>query len=54
LRWNLLECLTDLGQADSSLGRRLRDRLLELEQYLEGKHPIALGLDYLQQRRSSP
>jgi phenylalanine-4-hydroxylase len=52
LRWNLLECLTDLGQAESSLGRRLRARLLELEQYHEGKHPIALGLESLQ--RQSP
>jgi hypothetical protein len=54
LRWNLLECLTDLGQADGNLGRRLRARLLELEEHHEGKHPIALGLDYLQQRRPSP
>lgn len=51
LRWNLLECLTDLGQASGKLGRQLRSRLLELEQYHEGKHPIALGLELLQQQR---
>jgi phenylalanine-4-hydroxylase len=51
LRWNLLECLSDLGQADGALGRRLRARLLELEHYHDGKYPIALGLDYLEQRR---
>jgi phenylalanine-4-hydroxylase len=50
LRWNLLECLSDLGLSDGSLGRQLKTRLLELEQYHEGKHPIALGLDYLQRR----
>ncbi|HVZ31657.1 MAG TPA: aromatic amino acid hydroxylase, partial [Polyangiaceae bacterium] len=33
LRWNLLECLTDLGEADGELGRRLRARLLELEKH---------------------
>jgi phenylalanine-4-hydroxylase len=54
LRWNLLECLTDLGQAEGNLGRRLRTRLLELEQYHEGKHPIALGLEYLRQRPPPP
>jgi phenylalanine-4-hydroxylase len=50
LRWNLLECLTDLGQADGALGRHLRARLLELERYHQGQHPIALGLDFLEQQ----
>jgi phenylalanine-4-hydroxylase len=50
LRWNLLECLTDLGLNDGALARQLRTRLLELEHYHEGKHPIALGLDYLERR----
>ena len=54
LRWNLLECLTDLGQADGDLGRRLRARLLELEQYHQGKHPIALGLDSLERQGPQP
>jgi phenylalanine-4-hydroxylase len=48
LRWNLLECLTHLGLNQSALGRQLKTRLLELEHYHEGKHPIALGLDYLE------
>ena len=47
LRWQLLECLTQLGAADSELGRKLSTRLEELEIYHGGKHPIALGLDYL-------
>jgi hypothetical protein len=50
LRWNLLECLTDLNLSDSTLGRQLKTRLLELEHYHEGKHPIALGLHYLELR----
>jgi len=50
LRWNLLECLTDLGLSDGALGRQLKARLLKLEHYHEGKHPIALGLDYLELR----
>jgi phenylalanine-4-hydroxylase len=53
LRWNLLECLTDLGRADGALGLELRARLLELEHFHGGKYPIALGLDYLEQRRQS-
>jgi phenylalanine-4-hydroxylase len=53
LRWNLLECLSDLGQADDALGRKLRARLLELEQHHHGQYPIALGLDYLEQRRQA-
>jgi hypothetical protein len=47
LRWRLLECLTHMGAADSELGRKLHRRLEELEIYHGGKHPIALGLDYL-------
>ncbi len=50
LRWNLLECLTDLGLNDGALARQLKARLRELEHYHEGKHPIALGLDYLELR----
>lgn len=47
LRWNLLECLTELGRTDSQLAKSLRARLWELEEYYEGRHPIALGLNYL-------
>jgi phenylalanine-4-hydroxylase len=47
LRWNLLECLNELGRTDSPLARSLRARLWELEEYYEGQHPIALGLEYL-------
>lgn len=47
LRWNLLECLTELGRTDSQLAKSLRARLWELEEYYEGQHPIALGLKYL-------
>jgi hypothetical protein len=47
LRWNLLECLTDLGRSDSQLAKSLRSRLWELEEYYDGQHPIALGLNYL-------
>jgi phenylalanine-4-hydroxylase len=50
LRWNLLECLTDLGEAESQLARRLRARLGELEHHYAGTHPIAMGLDYLSSR----
>ncbi len=52
LRWKLLECLTQLGAADSELGRKLHLRLEELEIYHGGKHPIALGLDYLTSQAS--
>jgi phenylalanine-4-hydroxylase len=51
LRWNLLECLTELGLSEGALGRQLKTRLLELEHYHGGKHPIALGLDYLEHER---
>jgi len=47
LRWNLLECLTDLGRSQEPLARQLRARLVELEHHYRGEHPIALGLDYL-------
>jgi phenylalanine-4-hydroxylase len=50
LRWNLLECLIELGALDSQLGRDLRARLGALEHYYAGKHPIAMGLDYLSSR----
>jgi hypothetical protein len=51
LRWNLLECQTELGLSEGALGRQLKTRLLELEHYHGGKHPIALGLDYLEHER---
>ncbi len=47
LRWNLLECLTELELGESQPAKSLRARLWELEKYYEGQHPIALGLDYL-------
>jgi len=50
LRWNLLECLTDLGLGQEQLARQLRARLTELEHHYRGEHPIALGLDYLASR----
>lgn len=50
LRWNLLECLVDLGLGQEQLARQLRVRLLELEHHYRGEHPIALGLDYLAAR----
>ena len=50
LRWNLLECLLDLGLGQEQLARQLRARLLELEHHYRGEHPIALGLDYLAAR----
>ena len=50
LRWRLLECLIDLGSGDSDVARELSRRLQELELYYGGKHPIAMGLDYLKAR----
>lgn len=50
LRWNVLECLKELGAADSPLGRTLAVRLRELEEHYAGQHPIALGLEYLEGR----
>lgn len=47
LRWRLLECLIELGSGDSDAARELEQQLLELEGYYGGKHPIAMGLDYL-------
>jgi hypothetical protein len=50
LRWRLLECLIDLGSGDSDVARDLSRRLEQLEGYYGGKHPIAMGLDYLKAR----
>jgi hypothetical protein len=50
LRWRLLECLIELGSGDSDAARDLERRLRELEGYYGGKHPIAMGLDYLKAR----
>lgn len=47
LRWRLLESLIELGRGDSDTARQLRRRLLELEGYYGGRHPIAMGLEYL-------
>jgi phenylalanine-4-hydroxylase len=53
LRWNLLEILLDLGLSNDPLIPQLERRLRELEDHYGGRHPIALGLDYLGARRSS-
>ncbi len=47
LRWNVLEALLELGLEGDPLVRRLERRLRELEDHHGGRHPIALGLDYL-------
>jgi phenylalanine-4-hydroxylase len=51
LRWNVLEALLELGLAGDPLVRQLERRLRELEDYHGGRHPIALGLDYLSARK---
>jgi phenylalanine-4-hydroxylase len=53
LRWNLLEILLDLGLSNDPLIPQLERRLRELEDHYGGRHPIALGLDYLGARRSA-
>ena len=53
LAWNVLDALYDLGMQDEPLSRELTRRLLELEDYYGGKHPIALGLEYLKNRKST-
>jgi phenylalanine-4-hydroxylase len=53
LRWNLLELLLDLGLSNDPLIPQLERRLRELEDHYGGRHPIALGLDYLGARRSA-
>jgi phenylalanine-4-hydroxylase len=47
LAWNLLESLLDLGLAEDPLARELERRLRSLEDHYDGRHPIALGLEYL-------
>jgi phenylalanine-4-hydroxylase len=54
LRWNLLETLLDLGLSNDPLTLQLERRLRELEDHYGGRHPIALGLDYLRAHRSAP
>jgi phenylalanine-4-hydroxylase len=54
LRWNLLEVLLELGLSNDPLLRQLERRLRELEDHYGGQHPIALGLDYLEARKSAP
>jgi phenylalanine-4-hydroxylase len=51
LAWNLLESLFDLGLGQDPLVRELERRLRSLEHHYEGRHPIALGLDYLVTRK---
>jgi len=50
LRWNLLECLFQLGLQATPLAQALCSRLNELEQHYHGRHPITMGLDYLTSR----
>lgn len=47
LRWNVLATLIDLGVGADPLVAQLQRQLRELENHYAGKHPIALGLDYL-------
>lgn len=57
LRWNVLETLVELGMGGDPLALQLERRLRELEEHYGGRHPIALGLDYLARRtpqRSKP
>jgi phenylalanine-4-hydroxylase len=54
LRWNLLEVLFELGLCDDPLVMKLQRRLRELEDHYGGRHPIALGLDYLEARKAAP
>ncbi len=53
LRWNLLHALIGLGWADSELAAELRHRLRELEDHYAGRHPIALGIEYLRAREGA-
>jgi phenylalanine-4-hydroxylase len=50
LAWNLLEASLDLGLSQDPLARELERRLGALEEHYAGRHPIALGLDYLRAR----
>jgi phenylalanine-4-hydroxylase len=51
LAWNLLECSLDLGLSQDPLAHELERRLRTLEDHYSGRHPIALGLDYLLARK---
>lgn len=53
LRWNVLAVLIELGLAADPLVPRLERQLRELEHHYAGRHPIALGLDYLAARRGA-
>jgi len=50
LRWNALDALIELGLSNDPLVQQLERQLRELEDYHGGRHPIALGLDYLSTR----
>jgi phenylalanine-4-hydroxylase len=51
LAWNLLESSLDLGLSQDPLARALERRLRMLEDHYGGRHPIALGLEYLLARK---
>jgi phenylalanine-4-hydroxylase len=53
LRWNVLDALIELGMGGDPLALQLERQLLELEDHYGGRHPIALGLDYLARRKST-
>jgi phenylalanine-4-hydroxylase len=53
LRWNVLSTLIELGMGGDSLVAQLERQLRELELHYGGRHPIALGLDYLAARRGA-
>lgn len=53
LYWNVLDALLGLGLSESRLIQQVERRLLDLEDYHGGQHPIALGLDYLRAGKSS-
>jgi phenylalanine-4-hydroxylase len=54
VRWNVLEVLLELGMESDPLAQKLEHRLRELEDHYGGRHPIALGLDYLEARKFAP
>lgn len=54
VRWNLLECLIEMGARDTQVARALGTRLMELEEHYRGEHPIAMGIEYLERARAKP
>jgi phenylalanine-4-hydroxylase len=54
LYWNVLDALIELGLSNDPLVPRLERRLQELEEYHGGRHPVALGLNYLSAKARSP